>query len=144
MAGSHPRLPGFNVATISQAGRGRRSRARGKLVPYLFIAPWVIGFLGFTLGPLLFSLVMSFFDWPVVGKPAFIGLQNFVVMFRQDPLFWHAMKVTLSFMLLFVPLNLLIALGLALLLAQDVRGMTLYRTCFFLPSVISGVALAII
>jgi multiple sugar transport system permease protein len=113
-------------------------------MPYLFISPWVIGFLTFTLGPLSFSLFMSFFDWPVVGTPRFVGVENYVVMFRHDPLFWHALRVTLTFMLLFVPLNLGLALALAMLLAQDVRGMGIYRACFFLPSVISGVAMAII
>lgn len=123
----------------------RRTRRRwGRAVPYLFILPWIVGFVGFTLGPLLFSLVMSFFDWPIVGARVFIGVDNFVTMFRYDPLFWHALKVTASFLLLFVPLNLVVALGLAMLLAQDLRGMAIYRTCFFLPSVISGVALAII
>lgn len=116
----------------------------GRVTPYLFIFPWVFGFVAFTLGPLVFSLAMSVFDWPVVGTPVFVGLENFVVMLRDDPLFWHALSVTLRFMLLFVPLNLLIALGLAMLLAYDVRGMAFYRVCFFLPSVISGVALAII
>ncbi len=122
----------------------RPQRFWGRATPYLFILPWLIGFLVFTLGPLIFSLVMSFFDWPIVGERVFIGVENFVTMFRYDPLFWHALWVTVKFMLLFVPLNLIVALGLAMLLAQDVRGMAIYRTCFFLPSVISGVALAII
>lgn len=122
----------------------RSQRFWGRVTPYLFILPWMVGFLVFTLGPLVFSLVMSFFDWPIVGERVYIGVENFVTMFRYDPLFWHALSVTVKFMLLFVPLNLVVALGLAMLLAQDVRGMAIYRTCFFLPSVISGVALAII
>jgi multiple sugar transport system permease protein len=122
----------------------KRWRFWGRVTPYLFILPWLIGLVVFTLGPLIFSLVMSFFDWPVVGARTFIALENYLTMFRDDPLFWKALRVTFRFMLLFVPLNLVVALGLALLLAQDVRGMAIYRACFFLPSVISGVALAII
>ena len=119
----------------------KRLRLWGRVTPYLFILPWMIGFLVFTLGPLIFSLVMSFFDWPIVGSREFIAFDNYLTMFGEDPLFWKALRVTLRFMVLFVPLNLMVALGLAMLLAQDVRGMAIYRTCFFLPSVISGVAL---
>ncbi|TGV30551.1 sugar ABC transporter permease, partial [Mesorhizobium sp. M00.F.Ca.ET.186.01.1.1] len=112
------------------------------LTPYLFILPWIIGFLAFTLGPMLFSLVMSFFDWPVVGEVTFVGLDNYVNMFTDDPLFWQSLWVTIKFALLFVPLNLIIALFLAIMLNQKVRASGFFRTVFYLPSVISGVALA--
>lgn len=114
------------------------------LTPYLFILPWIIGFLAFTLGPMLFSLVMSFFDWPVVGEVTFVGLDNYVNMFTDDPLFWQSLWVTIKFALLFVPLNLIIALFLAIMLNQKVRASGFFRTVFYLPSVISGVALAMI
>ncbi|WP_430413627.1 carbohydrate ABC transporter permease [Lederbergia citrea] len=116
----------------------------GDLVPYLFIAPWIIGFLAFTLGPLLFSLVISFFDWPIVGEITFIGIQNYKTMFTDDPLFWKSLGVTIKFAALFVPFNLIIALFLAILLKQQVKGYSFFRTFFYLPSVISGVALAMI
>ncbi|MGG2918434.1 carbohydrate ABC transporter permease [Brevibacillus parabrevis] len=114
------------------------------LTPYLFILPWIIGFLAFTLGPMLFSLVMSFFDWPVEGEVTFVGLDNYVNMFTDDPLFWQSLWVTIKFALLFVPLNLIIALFLAIMLNQKVRASGFFRTVFYLPSVISGVALAMI
>lgn len=114
------------------------------IVPLLFISPWIIGFLAFTLGPLIYSLIISFFDWPVVGEPKFIGIENYRIMFTEDPLFWKSLWVTLKFAALFVPLNVGIALILAVLLNQDVKGTSLFRTFFYLPSVISGVALAMI
>jgi len=117
---------------------------RGRLKPYLFILPWIVGFLAFTLGPLLFSLVISFFDWPIVGERKFVGLQNYVNMFTNDPLFWHSLGVTFKFALLFVPLNLIVSLLLAMLLNQKTKGSGIFRTIFYLPSVISGVALAMI
>ena len=104
----------------------------------------MIGFLGFTLGPLLYSLYISFFDWPVVGEATFVGLNNYKMMFTDDPLFWKSMLVTLKFAALFVPFNLIVALILAVLLNQDVKGFSFFRTFFYLPSVISGVALAMI
>ncbi|NQF13685.1 sugar ABC transporter permease [Brevibacillus sp. HB1.3] len=117
---------------------------RAFLTPYLFILPWILGFLAFTLGPMLFSLVMSFFDWPVVGEVTFVGLDNYINMFTDDPLFWQSLWVTIKFALLFVPLNLFIALFLAMMLNQKVKGSGFFRTVFYLPSVISGVALAMI
>jgi multiple sugar transport system permease protein len=122
----------------------KRKLNRGGITPYLFILPWVFGFAAFTLGPMIFSLVMSFFDWPVVGEVTFVGLQNYIWMFTDDPLFWLSLWVTVKFSLLFVPLNLLVALFLAVLLNQNVRGRSFFRTVFYLPSVISGVALAMI
>lgn len=131
------------VATQAQTNMKRKINW-GDLVPYLFIAPWIIGFLAFTLGPLMFSLVISFFDWPIVGEATFIGLQNYKTMFTDDPLFWKSLLVTLKFAALFVPFNLIIALFLAILLKQQVKGYSFFRTFFYLPSVISGVALAMI
>ncbi|WP_193375256.1 carbohydrate ABC transporter permease [Brevibacillus sp. BC25] len=122
----------------------KKLRGRAFLTPYLFILPWILGFLAFTLGPMLFSLVMSFFDWPVVGEVTFVGLDNYVNMFTDDPLFWQSLWITIKFALLFVPLNLFIALFLAMMLNQKVKGSGFFRTVFYLPSVISGVALAMI
>ncbi|NRS18744.1 sugar ABC transporter permease [Brevibacillus sp. HB1.4B] len=122
----------------------KKLKGRAFLTPYLFILPWILGFLAFTLGPMLFSLVMSFFDWPVVGEVTFVGLDNYVNMFTDDPLFWQSLWITIKFALLFVPLNLFIALFLAMMLNQKVKGSGFFRTVFYLPSVISGVALAMI
>jgi multiple sugar transport system permease protein len=122
----------------------KRRLNRGVITPYLFILPWVFGFAAFTLGPMIFSLVMSFFDWPVVGEVTFVWLQNYIAMFTDDPLFWLSLWVTVKFSLLFVPLNLLVALFLAILLNQNVKARSFFRTVFYLPSVISGVALAMI
>jgi multiple sugar transport system permease protein len=113
-------------------------------VPYLFILPWIIGFLVFTLGPLAFSLIMSFFDWPITSEPAFIGIENYKNMFTADPQFYKSIGITFKFAIIFVPLNLAIALILALLITQPVKGMKIFRTIFYLPAVVSGVAISII
>ncbi|WP_417583314.1 carbohydrate ABC transporter permease [Pelagibacterium sp.] len=122
----------------------RRTKLGEAIIPFLFISPWIIGLFGFTLGPLLFSLVMSFFDWPVVGERTFVGLGNYQTMFFDDPLFWHSLSVTLRFAAIFVPLNIGVSLLLAILLNQRVFGSGFFRTAFYLPSVISGVALVTI
>ncbi|MEC0091193.1 carbohydrate ABC transporter permease [Paenibacillus macquariensis] len=140
MAHTYPQTVGKQSASLGP----RRKRRWGGAAPYLFIFPWIFGFLVFTLGPLLFSLIISLFDWPIVGKVHFIGLGNYVEMFTDDPLFWKSFGVTLKFAALFVPLNIAVGLGLAILLNQNTRGNAIFRTAFYLPSVISGVALAMI
>ncbi|MBA9028141.1 carbohydrate ABC transporter permease [Peribacillus huizhouensis] len=115
-----------------------------KRVPYLFILPWIIGFLVFTLGPLGSSLIMSLFDWPITGEAKFIGLNNFTKMFTADPQFYDSLVITFKFAAIFVPLNLISALVLALLITQPVKGVKIFRTIFYLPAVVSGVAVSII
>jgi multiple sugar transport system permease protein len=115
-----------------------------KKVPYLFILPWIIGFVVFTLGPLVFSLIMSLFDWPVTSNPTFVGFGNYIKMFTDDPQFYKSIMITFKFALVFVPLNLIIALFLALLITQSVKGIKIFRTIFYLPTVVSGVAISII
>ena len=112
--------------------------------PYLFILPWIIGFLVFTLGPLVFSLIMSFFDWPLTGEKAFIGIGNYIEMFTQDDQFWKSLVISLKYAAIFVPLNLILALFLAMLITQPLRGVKVYRAIFYIPAVISGVATSII
>ncbi|MBL9054620.1 MAG: sugar ABC transporter permease, partial [Tabrizicola sp.] len=117
------------------------SRRRLSLAPWLFISPWILGFFFFTLGPMVFSLIMSLHDWPVVGERRFVGLQNYQTMLTQDPMFWKSLGVTVKFAAIFVPLNILLSFLLAVLLNVKVHGTALFRTAFYLPSVISGVAL---
>lgn len=110
-------------------------RSKKSMIPYLFIMPWIIGFLVFTIGPLLFSLVISFFDFPLIGDAKFIGFNNYIQMFTQDKLFYHSLGVTFKFAVIFVPLYIIIALSLALLLNQDVKGQSFFlKRCFiYLP-----------
>lgn len=115
-----------------------------KAAPYLFIAPWVIGFLVFTFGPLVFSMVMSLCDWPVIGKPDFVGLGNYIEMFTKDSQVIKSLLISIKYAAIFVPLNICIALLLAMLISQPLKGIKVYRTIFYIPAVISGVAISVI
>lgn len=112
--------------------------------PYLFILPWIIGFLVFTLGPLVLSFVMSFFDWSITGTPKFRGLGNYIEMFTTDDQVLKSLSISLKYAAIFVPLNMIIALVLAMLVSQPVKGAKFFRTIFYIPAVISGVAVSII
>jgi multiple sugar transport system permease protein len=111
---------------------------------YLFILPWILGFLVFRLGPMLYSLFLSFTDYTAKGAPKLIGFENYIYMFTKDPRFIDSLRSTFSFVVGFLPLNLAIGLALALLMNQRVRGITVFRAIYYLPAVISGVAVAIL
>ena len=115
-----------------------------KVIPYLFILPWIIGFLVFTLGPLIFSMVISLFDWPVVGERIFVGLGNYIEMFTKDKQVVKSLIISVKYAAIFVPLNICIALFLAMLISQPLKGVKIYRTIFYIPAVISGVATSVI
>ena len=114
------------------------------IAPYLFISPWVIGFIAFTAGPLLMSLIMSFFDWSITKPPVFSAFKNYITMFTQDKQFYRSLFITLKYAVIFVPLNMCLALFLALLISQPVAGVKFFRTVFYIPTVISGVAVSIV
>ena len=119
------------------------------LAGYLFLLPWIIGLVVFTVGPMLASLYLSFTDYnllrsPLADPPDFIGLENYSEMLG-DPDFWNSFRVTVVYVIVSVPLQLALALGLALLLDRGMRGLSFYRSIFYLPSLLGGsVAIAIL
>ena len=124
----------------SSRSERRKRRLREALVAYAFIAPWIIGFVIFTGGPILASFGLSFFKWKIVSPPQYLGLDNYAKMFTTDEWFRLSLVVTAKYLLFNVPLAQLLALLLALLLNQRVRMLGLWRTIFYVPAVISGVA----
>jgi len=111
---------------------------------FLFIMPWLLGYLIFRLGPLLASLYLSFTNYGGSGAPKWIGLDNYVYMLTEDPRFWDSVRSTLSFVAGFLPLSLVIGLGIALLMNQKVRGILVFRGIYYLPAVTTGVAVALL
>ena len=107
---------------------------------WLFISPWLIGFLCLTGGPLLFSLYASFTNYNMTSRMDFIGLSNYIKMFTKDPVFWKSLGNTLYYVALAVPCSCICAIFLATLLNQKVKGTPLFRMLFYLPTVLSGVA----
>ncbi len=113
------------------------------LVGYLFISPWILGMILFTVGPIFASVYISMTNWDTFTTPEFIGFENYQNL-MNDPKFWKALQVTFTFALFSVPLNLAGGLFTAMLLNQKVKGMKVFRTIFYLPSVVSGVATALL
>lgn len=131
---------------ISSATR-RRSRRRKVFVEtlqgWLFASPWLIGLVILFLGPMAWSIILSLTSYNIVEPPRFIGLGNYLEIIG-DPLILHSLKVTTIYSLLSVPVNLALGLGLAILLNQKVRGLGIWRTIYYLPAVLSGVAVALL
>lgn len=111
---------------------------------YLFVVPWIVGFLIFTLGPMIASLYFSFTKYNIIDPPQWVGLANYQRMFFNDPLFWHSLERTFYFAALALPLGLVFGLFLAVLLNQDIPGVNVWRTAYFLPSVVAGVAVSLL
>jgi len=111
---------------------------------YLFLLPWLIGLLVFTIGPMLASGYLSFTDYNLLQPPQWTGLDNFAQMLNDRRL-WNSFRVTLVYVFVGVPLQLALALAIALLLDRGMRGLAFYRSVFYLPSLMGGsVAIAIL
>jgi multiple sugar transport system permease protein len=138
--------PSVSVPPAQQAPRRRRSRTlqqqRARMF-YILILPWFIGFIVFYVGPMIFSFALSLTKWRLLDTPSFVGLQNYSDM-MHDSRFWQSIKVTTIYVVGGVPLALVTALLLALLLNQNVRGQSVFRTIFYLPSVVTGVAVSVL
>lgn len=118
-------------------------QAREALFGYLFILPAVLGFLIFIAGPIVASLYFSLTDYKIISAPNWVGLANYTRLLK-DPIFWQSLKVTLVYAVLSLPLGLVMSLSLAVLMNQKIRGISFWRTVYYLPAVISGAAVAVL
>lgn len=134
------------VTTPSVPVRPRKNTLarREAILFWVCVAPWVIGFILFTLGPMLYSLYISFTDWNIVNAPTWVGLQNYIRIFTQDPDFIQSLKVTSLYAIFSIPLSLITALFLAVLLNEATNGVSFFRTTFYLPTIVSAVAAAVL
>jgi multiple sugar transport system permease protein len=142
-------VPSQTPLTTAQPARKAQTlrglRRREALTAYLFILPTLVGFLVFTLGPMLFSAGLSLFDWDVMTEARFVGLDNFLFLL-SDNRFLVGFRNTVTFVVLVVGLNTLVSLALAAALQTKMPGVLryLFRTAFFIPVVTSTASIAII
>lgn len=122
-------------------GRSRLGRKEAAWA-YLFTLPWLIGFLLLRVTPFIVSAVMSFYQWRGYGTPRNVGLSNYEWILTKDALFRKALQVTGSYALLAVPLGIILAFVIAWLLNQRLAGVVVMRSMYYVPSVVTGVAVA--
>lgn len=112
---------------------------------YVFILPFIVGLLAFTIIPVIISLVLSFTKYDILSSPVLIGFDNYIRMFTKDPTFWKSFRVTLFYVVASVPLKLIMALFVAMLFYKGTRMVSVYRAVYYLPSILgSSVAVAVL
>jgi multiple sugar transport system permease protein len=132
-------------ARPARRGSRRRKPISDNAAGYLFLIPWLLGILFFVGGPTIVSLFLSFTDFNLLSPPKWVGLENYIEMFTQDPRYFKSLGVTLTYVLVSVPLSLVCALALALLLNTKIKGIGLYRSVYYVPSLLGGsVAIAVL
>lgn len=128
---------------LKQRNRSKLAR-RNRLAVLGFLAPNLAGFLVFTIFPIGASLIISFYEWPLLGDATFVGLKNFARMFFHDTVFWQISFNTIYFVIGYIVLNLLVSLGLAVWLTSNIRFRGFFRFVFFLPVVAPMVANSVV
>ncbi|GAC1462975.1 MAG: sugar ABC transporter permease [Chloroflexota bacterium] len=131
------------VVSKTQAVRRRtysNQRRREALTGYLFAAPWIFGFLVLTLGPMIFSLYASFTVYDISSPPKWVGLNNYRFIFQHDPNFLTSLQNTIWYVIFKTPVVIFLSLALAMLMNQKVPGIKVFRTIFYMPTVVTGVA----
>ena len=125
--------------------RTRGSLARSEaLLFYACISPWLLGFLLYVLWPMVASLVISLFQWDLLSEARFVGFRNYQKLLTRDPLVLQSLKVTAIYTLAYVPIEMVGGLALALVMNQKLRFLGVFRTIYYLPSVLPGVAFVVL
>lgn len=114
-----------------------------KKIIFTFLFPSLLGLVVFKVGAMLYSLYISFTEWNLIGAPEFVGLKNYITIFR-DPRFYESLKNTLLFIAGYLPVVLVLSMGIALLLNSKVKRVNIFRGLFFLPVITSWVAVSMI
>jgi pectin-derived oligosaccharide transport system permease protein len=135
-------LPGIAGGTTrrGRVKRGLLQKREGRTA-FLFLLPWLIGLVGLTLGPMIYSLYLSFTRYNLLSAPQWIGLDNFVKM-TQDSRYWESVRVTLVYVVISVPVVLIVSMVVALMMNASIKFITGYRALFYLPSLL-GASVAI-
>lgn len=150
MTGAEPTVvapPAVAAGAVLPGARGRRPgwRRRERRVAFVFLTPWIAGMVLLTIGPMLYSLYLSFTDYDLLTPPEFTGLDNYQRMFSGDLRFMRSVGVTLRYVAFSVPLVLAFALFLAMVLNRGMRALPAYRALFYLPSLMgASVAVAVL
>ncbi|MET8473159.1 sugar ABC transporter permease [Streptomyces sp. NPDC006422] len=132
-----PKQDGATAVGAPAKPPARRKR-RGEGAAWVFLSPWVLGASVLTAAPMLISLYLSFTDYDMFTSPHWVGFSNYVQMFTEDPRYWRSVGATLLYVVIAVPLQLALALGVALALKSMKRGKGFYRSAFYAPSLLGA------
>lgn len=133
----------FSTKLKNRSGQSKIRKAESRQA-LAFMSPALIGLSIFTIIPVALSIVMSLFDWPTFGEHKFVGLNNYYNLLFKNPDFWPALRNSILFTVMYVPVNLAIALAIALLIGPQIKGRNAFRVLFFIPVVTPVVANALV
>ncbi|WJP99063.1 sugar ABC transporter permease [Geobacillus stearothermophilus] len=122
--------------------KAKRSKGMDNVSAYLFLSPWIIGFILFTGGPIIASFLLSSMKWNLLGVPKFVGLENYRYMFSGESDFLNSLKVTILFTIISVSVSVIVSLFLAVLLNFKVKYIGLFQFLYFVPAVMPSVVMA--
>ena len=134
----------MTLANTSTKARITKREKRELLTGLATASPWIIGFLFFSLIPLILSIGISLTNYSFLAEPKFVGLENYKKMLFDDPLIWHSLRITLVYAVLAVPEQLIVGFVLALLLNSGIKGLPFFRTVFYLPTLVVTVAASLL
>ncbi|MBN2503773.1 MAG: sugar ABC transporter permease [Bacilli bacterium] len=129
---------------MSKATTVTKLKKQENLIGYLFASPWLFGLIVLGIFPIFMSLFFSFTNYNMISAPTIVGFKNYEILFTNDDLFWKSLGNTIYHVVIAVPLGIVVGVGLALLLNNKIRGMGVYRTLFYLPNVVSVVAMTLL
>jgi multiple sugar transport system permease protein len=112
-------------------------------IGFLFILPWLVGLIVFTVFPMFSAVYISMTDWSIIGNADLIWFENFIDIFK-DEMFYRSLGITARYAVFAVPIKIVIALAVAILLNKEWKGVGIFRTIFYMPAIVSGVAVAIV
>ena len=122
----------------------KKLKKQENLMGYLFASPWLFGLIVLGLFPILASLYISFTTYNMIAAPRWIGFENYRILLTNDNLFWKSLGNTVYHVVIAIPLGIVVGVSLALLLNNKIKGMSIYRTLFYLPNVVSVVAMSLL
>ena len=132
------------VQSTTQKTSMSRVARQEAVAGYVAISPWLLGFLAFHIGPILAALAVSLTEWGLLSPPKFVGLRNYATLLSKDPQFWQSVQVTVIYVFFRVPVAAMLSLALALLMNQKLVARPFFRTVFYLPAVVPGVAVSML
>lgn len=130
------------LSSVRMGRRLERGFRREEAEGWLFASPWLIGFLIFVAGPMVVSILLGFHEYDFLTSAKWVGPANYVRAFRGDPLFWQSLKVTAIYSFVSIPLRLVLGFLIALLMNQPIRGIYVFRSLFYIPTILPSVAVA--
>lgn len=140
-------FPGPTARTLSSGIKSRKGSSLGRreaIEGFLCIAPWLVGFGLLTLGPMVFSFIVSLTKWDMVSRPEFVGIGNYATILTDDFRFRKSLQVTALYAALSLPLGIIGSLGVAMLLNMNLRGMRVFRSIFYIPAILPGAAVTML